>query len=147
MLDRIRLCLQGYNYGNGYIPWAIRRDGGYTVANAIAFSNMQAKKHGWDSYGDKQYPAHVLRYYQYGNYNIGVPNTAIVQLAAKEIGNHGGKKFWSWHGDGTRDHVGFVEKCDGKRVYTIEGNTSDQVARRSYPVGYYEILGYGIVKF
>ncbi len=42
-MDRIRLCLQGYNYGNGYIPWAIKRDGGYTVANAIAFSNMQAR--------------------------------------------------------------------------------------------------------
>ena len=55
--------------------------------------------------------------------------------------------FFDWHGDGTRDHVGIVEKCDGKRVYTIEGNSSDQVARRSYPVGYYEILGYGIVKF
>ena len=55
--------------------------------------------------------------------------------------------FIDWNGDGTRDHVGLVEKCDGKRVYTIEGNSSDQVARRSYPVGYYEILGYGIIKY
>ena len=55
--------------------------------------------------------------------------------------------FIDWHGDGTRDHVGIVEKCDGKRIYTIEGNGSDQVARRSYPVGYYEILGYGIIKY
>ena len=60
-MSRIRLALQGYNYGNGYISWAIKRDGGYTVANAIAFSDMQAKKHGWDSYGEKQYPAHELR--------------------------------------------------------------------------------------
>ena len=55
--------------------------------------------------------------------------------------------FIDWNGDGTRNHVGLVEKCDGKRVYTIEGNSSDQVARRSYPVGYYEILGYGIIKY
>ncbi|MBR0455694.1 MAG: lysozyme family protein, partial [Firmicutes bacterium] len=101
-MSHIRLALQGYNYGNGYISWAIKRDGGYTVANAIAFSDMQAKKHGWDSYGDKQYPAHVLRYYPYGSYNIGVGNTAVVQVAAKEIGNHGGKKFWSWYGYSSR---------------------------------------------
>jgi len=46
--------------------------------------------------------------------------------------------------DGLSDHVGIVEKVENGRVYTIEGNTSDSCARRSYPVGYYEILGYGI---
>lgn len=156
--------------------------------------------------------AHVLRYYPYGSYNIGVGNTKITQVATAQIGNHGGKKFWSWYGfngrvewcacyvswctdqcgyikagiipkfslvtdgvnwfksknqwqkrtyksapgdiiffdwggNGTCDHVGIVEKCDGKRVYTIEGNTSDQCARRSYPVGYYEIYGYGVPKY
>lgn len=211
-MNHIRLALQGYNYGNGYIPWAIKRDGGYTVANAIAFSDMQAKKHGWDSYGDNQYPSHVLRYYPYGSYNIGVGNTAIVQVAAKELGNHGGKKFWSWYGfnsrvswcgcfvswcenqcgyiksgtvpkfsyvpdivdwakahhywqsrnykpspgdiiiidwyaDGTRDHVGFVERCDGRNVYTIEGNRSDAVRRGSYRVGSGTIYGYVVPKY
>jgi hypothetical protein len=43
-MNHIRLALQGYNYGNGYISWAIKRDGGYTVANAIAFSDMQASQ-------------------------------------------------------------------------------------------------------
>jgi hypothetical protein len=37
-----------------------------------------------------------------------------------------------------------VEKVENGRVYTIEGNTSDSCAERSYPIGYYEILGYGI---
>ena len=46
-MSRIRLALQGYNYGNGYIPWAMKRDGGYTVENAAAFSDLQSKKHGW----------------------------------------------------------------------------------------------------
>lgn len=27
-MDRIKLCLQGYNYGNGYISWAVTRYGG-----------------------------------------------------------------------------------------------------------------------
>ena len=30
-------------------------------------------------------------------------------------------------------------------VYTIEGNTSDSCAERWYPIGYYEILGYGML--
>lgn len=211
-MNHVRLALQGYNYGNGYIPWAIKRDGGYTVANAIAFSDMQAKKHGWKSYGDKQYPTHVLQYYPYGSYNIGVGNTAIVKVAEQQLGNHGGKKFWSWYGyssrtswcgcfvswcedqcgyiksgtvpkfswvpdivdwakshyhwqsrnykpspgdiividwyaDGTRDHVGLVERCDGRTVYTIEGNRSDDVRRGSYSVGSRTIFGYVVPKY
>ncbi len=46
--------------------------------------------------------------------------------------------------DGLSDHVGIVEKVENGRVYTIEGNTSDSCNRRDYPLGYYEILGYGI---
>ena len=40
-------------------------------------------------------------------------------------------------------HTGIVEKADGSKVYTIEGNTSDQVARRSYALTNSRILGYG----
>lgn len=46
--------------------------------------------------------------------------------------------------DGQPDHVGIVEKVENGRVYTIEGNTSDSCRQRSYPVGYYQILGYGV---
>lgn len=57
--------------------------------------------------------------------------------------------FFDWAGDeggqdGLSDHVGIVEKVENGRVYTIEGNTSDSCWERSYPLGYYEILGYGI---
>ena len=40
-------------------------------------------------------------------------------------------------------HTGIVEKVDGSKVYTIEGNTNDQVARRSYALNNSRILGYG----
>ena len=40
-------------------------------------------------------------------------------------------------------HTGIVEKADGSKVYTIEGNTSDQVARRNYALNNSRILGYG----
>ena len=56
--------------------------------------------------------------------------------------------FFDWDDedgqDGNADHVGIVEKVENGRVYTIEGNTSDSCRQRSYPVGYYQILGYGI---
>jgi len=40
-------------------------------------------------------------------------------------------------------HVGFVEKFDNNYVYTIEGNTSNQVARRKYAKNNSSIFGYG----
>ena len=40
-------------------------------------------------------------------------------------------------------HVGIVTGFDGSNVHTIEGNTSDMVARRSYPVSNCSIIGYG----
>lgn len=122
-LDHIRLALQSYNYGSGYLDWAVKRDGGYTVENAAAFSDQQAKKHGWDSYGDKLYVSHVLRYYPYGSYNIGIGNTAITQVAAKQIGNAGGRKFWSWYGFNGRVEwcACFVSWCGNQCGYTKAG--------------------------
>lgn len=40
-------------------------------------------------------------------------------------------------------HTGIVYACDGTRVYTIEGNTSDMCAKRSYLLTSKYILGYG----
>lgn len=64
-LDRIKLGLQGYNYGAGYIDWAMERDGGYTEENAADYSILMCSRPNWnyDHYGDKQYVQHVLRYY------------------------------------------------------------------------------------
>ena len=55
--------------------------------------------------------------------------------------------FIDWYGNGTRDHVGIVESCDGKYVHTIEGNSSNLCRRKTYPVGWYEIYGYGVPKY
>ena len=44
-------------------------------------------------------------------------------------------------------HTGIVEKVDGSKVYTIEGNTSNQVARRSYTLTSSKIVGYGRPKY
>ena len=47
--------------------------------------------------------------------------------------------------DGEADHVGIVEKCENGIIYTIEGNSGDSCRQNQYPVGYYEILGYGVL--
>ena len=43
-MNHIKLALQGYNYGNGYISWAKENYGGYTYANAVEFSVMMAEQ-------------------------------------------------------------------------------------------------------
>ena len=71
-LEHIKLALQGYNFGNGYISWALDKYGGYSEANAIEFSEMMAKQLGWKRYGSTKYVSVVLQYYPYG---YAVPGT------------------------------------------------------------------------
>lgn len=207
-MNNIKLALQGYNYGNGYISWAKENYGGYTYANAVEFSAMMAERNGWSSYGDTEYVSHVLRYYVFGRIPTGTGSQAIVQVALTQEGN-GGDTYWSWYGfssreewcacfvswcadqcgyietgvipkfslcsagmewfesrgqfmdgsyvpvsgdlvffdwenDGSIDHVGIVESVVDGTVYTVEGNSGDKVARRSYPIGDGRIEGYGV---
>lgn len=212
-MDKLKLSLQGYNYGNGYISWAIRNHGGYSEANALQFSQEQAAAHGWSGYGDPEYVPHVLRYYSGGGLFAGLfGNGQMVTIAKSQLGNEGGQKFWSWYGfdsreewcacfvswcadqagliqrgavpkfslctdgknwfqnqgrwqgagsmpspgaiiffdwdhDGTCDHVGIVERCDGTTVYTVEGNSGDAVRERSYAIRSDSIMGYGMVVY
>ena len=206
-MENIKLALQSYNYGNGYLEWAKAR-GGYTLANVAEFSDMMAQRMGWSSYGDKQYVPHVLQYYAFGRIPTGIGNQAIVQVAASQEGK-GGTTYWSWYGFGSRvewcacfvswcadqsgyiqsgvipkfslcsdgvrwfeskgrfrdssytsaagdiiffdwgnngtiDHVGIVESVSGGTVNTIEGNSGDKVARRSYSIESSNIYGYGV---
>lgn len=200
-MKKISLALQGYNYGNGYISWAVEHFGGYTRANAKVFSDEMKAKLQTDVYGDPEYVSHVLRYYHIGNGNI-------VMVAKSQIGNVGGKKYWTWYGFNTKvnwcacfvsfcasesgdldktipkfagvndgmtwfkshdkwkgknytpsagdiiffdwevngrpDHVGIVEKAENGKVYTIEGNSRDEVRAKSYSLDYKCIFGYGI---
>ncbi|MCB6435866.1 lysozyme family protein [Thomasclavelia ramosa] len=61
-IDHISLALQGYNYGGGYISWAVTNFGGYTKANAKVISDMKKSELGWTTYGDPEYVSHVMRY-------------------------------------------------------------------------------------
>lgn len=55
--------------------------------------------------------------------------------------------FFDWDQNGISDHVGIVEKCEGRFVYTIEGNSRDVCRRRCYPLGSGTIAGYGIMEY
>ena len=122
-MERIKLALQGYNFGNGYISWAKTNYGGYSYANAVEFSAMQAQRLGWEKYGDTQYPAHVLRYYPYGRAFTSGGNQAIVEVALTQLGNEGGQPYWSWYGfDGRVEWCAcFVSWCSEQCGYLESG--------------------------
>lgn len=208
-IENLSLAWQGYNFGNGYIEWAVKNFGGYSQGNAQVFSEEQAAKHGWSSYGDPEYVPHVMRYYQFAQ--LGTGNSQLVNVALTQLGNKGGIPYWSWWGYSSRvewcaifvswcseqcgmlqdgsipkfenvtigmnwfkernqwlprgtvpsegmiiffdwnndnhcDHVGMVEKADNGIVYTVEGNSNDEVRRNTYAVNSNVIMGYGTIK-
>lgn len=69
--------------------------------------------------------------------NSAEPTPGMIIFFDRDEDNNGGQ-------DGRSDHVGIVKKVDNDRVYTVEGNSSNRCRPKSYPLGYYEILGYGI---
>ena len=123
-LDHIQLALQGYNYGSGYVTWALEKYGEYSRANAIEFSMKMADQMGWNSYGDKQYVPHVLRYYPIGKvFYTPDGGDAIVDVALTQVGNVGGEPYWSWYG--FSNHVEwcacFVSWCADQCGYLDSG--------------------------
>lgn len=122
-MDHIKLALQGYNFGNGYISWARSNYGGYSYANAVEFSTMMAERMGWSGYGDTQYVSHVLRYYPYGRAFTAGGNQAIVEVALTQLGNEGGEPYWSWYGFDSREEwcACFVSWCADQCGYLESG--------------------------
>jgi len=54
-----------------------------------------------------------------------------------------GDQIFFTYSPGEYSHTGIVESVQNGVVTTIEGNTSDQVARRQYTIGSSNIVGYG----
>lgn len=57
--------------------------------------------------------------------------------------------YFDWDYNGSPNHTGLVEGCDGSTVCSIEGNTGSpaQVKRKYWSVGSSQILGYGVPDF
>lgn len=122
-ITRIKLALQGYNFGNAYINWAVEKDGKYTAANAAQYSDMMAQRMGWSSYGDKEYTSHVLRYYAFREVVQGGGSKAIVEVALSQVGNIGGEPYWRWYGFSGREEwcACFVSWCAEQCGYIESG--------------------------
>ncbi|WP_053178223.1 bifunctional lytic transglycosylase/C40 family peptidase [Peribacillus loiseleuriae] len=82
----INLALQSYNFGNGFIGYALER-GGYSKEIATQFSSMMAAKEGWSRYGDVNYVEHVMRYYNSGNGSVVVVGDGTQSFNVEEVHN------------------------------------------------------------
>jgi len=52
--------------------------------------------------------------------------------------------FFDWEVDGNVNHVGIVEKVENGKVYTVEGNSTDDMCRqKEYDINSKYIFGYG----
>lgn len=58
-----------------------------------------------------------------------------------------GDQIFFTYNPGEYSHTGIVEKVENGTITTIEGNTSDQVARKTYPIYFSVIAGYGRPKW
>jgi hypothetical protein len=71
---RIRLALQSYNFGAGYIAWGLEHSGGWSQESTYSYAEKysdgkrrtgkEAEQLGQWAYGDQYYTQHVLRYYR-----------------------------------------------------------------------------------
>ena len=113
----ISLALQGYNFGNGYISWALAR-GGYTKENAREFSEMQAAAHGWNGYGDIDYVDHVLRYYQVSVGSMGDASAIADGRFAYPLPGHA----WDTYPGHNGIDISFAN-CYGEPVYAVAAGT------------------------
>jgi len=89
---KIYLAIQGYDFKDDYIIWALNNFDGYSKSNAQVYYDH------FLSDGDVNYVNHVMQYYK--GYH------RIVEVAKSQIGNIGGMKYWSWYGFNKR-----VEWC------------------------------------
>ncbi len=55
--------------------------------------------------------------------------------------------FFDYDHNGSMNHTGIVESCDGKTVTTIEGNSGNACRRQTYVRGSSQIAGYGVPAF
>ena len=170
-LDKLKLAWQGYNYGN---PHVMRYySGGSLFAGLFGnqqivsvamgqFGNSGGQKF-WSWYGFDsrvEWCACFVSWCADKSGLIASGNVPKFSLCSDGVSWFQGKNKWQsggttptagmiiffdWDHDGNSDHVGIVEKCEGGRVYTVEGNSSDQVRQRNYAMDYASIMGYGVI--
>lgn len=105
-----------------FISWAVAQTSATTTYSPVGFTSFANVDHAWANYKNNQ-PTSIT------------PGDLI---------------FFSWDNDKARlEHVGAVLYVDSSRgyIYTIEGNSSNQVALRRYPINDPSIVGYGVLNW
>lgn len=110
-IDHIKLALQAYNFGSGFIKYAMDMSGGWTQEATDAWardmslgkkrSGDKAKNLGEWNYGDQFYTAHVLRYYS----PAAIAESGVVNYAKTLLGC---PYKWGASGPNEFDCSGFV---------------------------------------
>lgn len=138
----LQLTLQSYNFGPGFIPYALER-GGYSKETAIAYSQKMALEMGWSSYGDINYVDNVMRYI--GAAGSTFDFTRVYAIMKDLLGTPyllGGRK----PSDGGIDCSGLVEYAFGKIGINISGTAQDQY-NKTVPINENEAIPGDLVFF
>lgn len=118
--EKIKLAIQGYNFGSGYIEWA--KDG-YSLESAYTYSEIKKKELGWAEYGDPEYVPHVLRYYGTALTVEGDLKT-VIDIACQQVGK---PYVWGAAGPDEFDCSGLMQWAYAQAGITIGRTTWDQV--------------------
>ena len=111
---------QGYAYCDVFVDWCFVKAFGADIGRRMIFQPMQSAGAGC---------LYSAQYYKQAGHWVSYPQP-------------GDQIFFSYAA-GEYSHTGIVESVANGMVNTIEGNTSDMVARRSYPLSSGSIVGYG----
>ena len=148
-------------YPNGYIGPG---DGNIVNVALSQVGNVGGRRY-WYWYGFRSHVAWCACFVSWCADQCGYIKAGIIpKFAGVAQGVHWFQKKGEWHGRNYRpkggdiifftwfpytgiDHVGIVKACDGKRVYTVEGNSGDKCREKSYSVGAWCIYGYGSPKY
>lgn len=91
--DNLQIVAQAYNYGGGFLGFMKNKNAKkWTLALSTEYSNEQAKKSGWSSYGHKEYGDEWLAKYKSGG-SVGggavveaKGATGVMQTAQNQVG-------------------------------------------------------------
>lgn len=131
--EKLKILIQSYNYGSGYIDYVNENGGSYSLENASDFSIKQQEDLGLNAYGDPQYVPHVWRYLPTSypdleeiiNTNPGEENKLFANPL--QIGTY---SVTQWYGE--NNHLGIdLGASEGTNIYA----SAD---------GYISFAGYGL---
>ncbi|HLQ98693.1 MAG TPA: lysozyme family protein [Candidatus Dormibacteraeota bacterium] len=135
-----KLALQAYNFGGGFINYAMNNGGKYTLKTAKAFSSMQSEKLGWESYGDTSYVSNVMRYMTGINTNPNFNGEWAYPVKNPVITSEFGMRSDPFTGEKTM-HSGLDFDCDrSDSIYSVGDGTVTQAVNFHLSYGNYVMV-------